>query len=976
MKNLGKVILMTIMCAEMMHAHSQQPVVKPLKFEALTINEGLSQGMVMSILQDRYGFMWFGTKEGLNRYDGYHFKVFRNVPGDSSTISNNYVQWVYEDQAGRLWAGTVSGLNLFDRGSETFRRVMAGTGRGALAQGNVSSITEDKDCNLLVVQDKVIDRLTLTEKDGALHVDVIHSVPLSFSFIELLKRRDGSFYLSSIANGLFRINMDSFPKVRTEAITSSLRRIGGKADSIPKGGYRLIVNDALNDVVYFANDKNLLRVDAAGKISVVCEDCTQLSNFSVYSLIDSAGTLLTTLDRMLLQVNTRTGKYERFVAWDHNHNNALGHIFVLYKDRSGMLWVGSNGFGLLKHNPFSEKFHHTDHYSISRMRLGENGSVIVNDDFISKERFDTDKMIVYDPAAAKNIKHYGRGFTEISFPKWRTKESVWFTDESCLFCYNRISGVMDSCGLPGAPPWNVQSIYDDEKQFVWLGTGEGVLRFNVRDKTWKQYRRMPGDTASLRSDAVLCVVPHAKHDDYLWAGTDGGGLHLMDTKSGKFTAYTTADGLPNDVVYGVLNDDDGNVWVSTNKGLSRFNPEKNTFKNFEEKDGLQSNEFNRGAYCKTSDGWLFFGGVNGFNFFNPKEMSDNKFIPQTLITDLKIRNKPVSFSDEKSPLSQPVYLSNEITLPYSENMISFEFASMDFTAPAKNMFQYKMDGFDESWIHSGNNHSATYTNLDPGSYTFKVKSSNHDGVWNEAGTYFTVTILPPWYMTWWFRMMVVSAIACLVYFVYRYRLSHALKLQEVRNRIAQDLHDEIGSNLSTISIFTDMAIKKSKSKSESVNALLTKINDYTQTSMEAMSDIVWMINSRNDRFENMIVHMRTHAAELFEAKGFELHMRFDENLNSVKMGMSERKNFYLIYKEALNNIVKYAGGKNVWIEMKLDHGTIQLKIMDDGKGFETAGPARGNGLVNMRRRAELLKGSLSIESAEGAGTTIALKFAV
>jgi ligand-binding sensor domain-containing protein/two-component sensor histidine kinase len=954
------------------------PAPKPLKFEALGINEGLSQGLVMCILQDRYGFMWFGTKDGLNRYDGYSFKVFHNVPGDSSTLSDNLVQRLYEDHAGRLWVGTAAGLNLFDRGSETFRRFVAGKGPGELVHGDVRDITEDRDGNLLVAQVKVIDKLTLTEKDGTLHVDVVHSALLNFDNMQLLRRRDGSFYLSGFLDGLYRLDMNSFPNVRTEAVTASVVDVVGKGDSIPmEGYYRLLVFDTLNDAAYITYGEKIVRVDGAGKASLVCAGCISKSSFMVYSVIDSAGMLVTGDNRMLLQVNTRTGRYERFAAWDHNHSNALGHIYVLYKDRAGLLWVGSNGFGLLKHNTFSENFHHTDHYSIFHMQLSESGDVIVNNDYISKEWFDKEKIVVYDSAAAKNPKQYGNGFTEITYPTCMTKQRKWFTDDKSLFCYDRMQSVMDSWKLPAMQgPWNVQSIYDDEKQFVSMATGEGVLRLNMQDKTWKQYRRVQGDTNSLQSNAVLCIAPHAKRDDYLWVGTNGGGLHLMDTKTGKFTAYTTADGLPNDVAYGVLNDEEGNVWVSTNKGLSRFNPEKMTFKNFEEKDGLQSNEFNRGAYCKTEDGWLFFGGVNGFNYFHPEEMSDNKFIPQTIITDLKIRNKSVSFSDEKSPLKKPVYLSNEITLPYSDNMISFEFASMDFTAPAKNMFQYKMEGFDESWIHSGNNHSATFTNLDPGTYTFMVKSSNHDGVWNEASVSFVVTILPPWYMTWWFRVFVVAAVAGLAYWFYRYRLNNALRLQEVRNRIAQDLHDEIGSNLSTISIFADMAISKSKNRSEHVTPLLNKINDYTQTSMEAMSDIVWMINSRNDRFENIIVHMRAHAAELLEAKNIELHMNFDERLNSVKLGMGERKNFYLIYKEALNNIVKYAECKNVWIEMKQSHSTVYLKIQDDGKGFNTASPERGNGLINMQKRAEMLNGDLKIESSEGEGTTVILQFSV
>jgi signal transduction histidine kinase/ligand-binding sensor domain-containing protein len=952
------------------------PAVKPLKFEALGINEGLSQGMVMSIVQDRYGFMWFGTKDGLNRYDGYRFKVFRNNVRDSASLSSNYVQCIYEDAGGRLWIGTPNGLNLFNRSSETFTRIMHDEKNpDSPSSDNVEHITEDDEGRILLLHPNVIDRLVLSEQNGVQKYKAGRSEPHPLVHYTLHQRKNKSYYLTCDANGLYYLSFEDFPKLHMTPVKSSMvdEETGKKIID-----YRFVMLDTATDNVYACYSKNLVRINNAGHTTVLCTDCMDEIGNGTSCIKASENEILYGANRKLYRLNINTGERAGFVPWDINHLNASHHIFILYKDRSGMLWVGSNGYGLLKHNPFSENFHHTAHYSVMRMTLSEKGTITVNDDYIDKNVFEKERRIVYDSFASKNVKMYGE-FPETASPSFSSGHYRWFASNTHLYRYDTGSGEETKWELPVR--WQllitglVQCIYSKEG-LAWVGTTEGLLKLNLSDGTWKQYSNVPSDTASLQTNFVLSICPHASNKNLLWIGTNGGGLSLMNKETEKFTAFTTEDGLPNDVVYGVLNDDEGHVWLSTNKGLSRFNPEKKTFKNYEEKDGLQSNEFNHSAYCRTQDGWLFFGGVNGFNYFNPKDFRDNKFIPQTIITDLKIRNKPVSFSDTKSPLKEPVYLSDEITLPYSENMISFEFASMDFTAPAKNMFQYKMEGFDESWIHAGNNHNATFTNLDPGTYTFMVKSSNHDGVWNEAGVSFIVTILPPWYITLWFRVFVVAAVAGLAYSFYRYRLNNALRLQEVRNGIAQDLHDEIGSNLSTISIFADMAISKSKNKSEHVTPLLNKINDYTQTSMEAMSDIVWMINSRNDRFENIIVHMRAHTAELLEAKNIELHMSFDERLNSVKLGMGERKNFYLIYKEALNNIVKYAECKNVWIEMKLNHSTVYLKIKDDGKGFNTATPDRGNGLINMQKRAEMLNGDLKIESTAGAGTTVTLQFSV
>jgi Y_Y_Y domain/Histidine kinase len=263
-----------------------------------------------------------------------------------------------------------------------------------------------------------------------------------------------------------------------------------------------------------------------------------------------------------------------------------------------------------------------------------------------------------------------------------------------------------------------------------------------------------------------------------------------------------------------------------------------------------------------------------------------------VITDFKIGNKPVSINDSKKILAKPIEMTEKIVLHYSDNMISFDFAAMDFTQPSKNLYQYKLDGFDHEWIQSGTVHSATYTNLDPGTYTFHVKGSNSDGVWNEKGTSIMLEIFPPWYMTWWFRTLVVIIIVAAAYSFYRYRLQQALKLQAIRNKIASDLHDEIGSNLSSISIFSDVA--KEETQGTAVGTVLSKISSYTRESMEAMSDIVWMINASNDRFENIINKMREFAVELIEAKKCFLQLNIDDHLNNIKLGMQERKNFWLI----------------------------------------------------------------------------------
>ena len=523
----------------------------------------------------------------------------------------------------------------------------------------------------------------------------------------------------------------------------------------------------------------------------------------------------------------------------------------------------------------------------------------------------------------------------------------------------------------------LEAIYQDESGIFWLGTTDKLFRFDVKKQSWKQYKNIPGDSLSLSADVIfsVCADPNDP-EKYLWIGTNGGGLNRFDISTGTTIRFSEKDGLPNNVVYGILSDTDGNLWMSTNKGISRFNPQKKLFRNFESRDGLQSNEFNRNAFCRLQDGTMCFGGVNGFNYFKPVELHDNLILPQIIITDIKLSNQSLSFRSSNSVLKKPAYLTKKVVLSYSDNMISFDFASTDFTAPQKNLYRYKLEGFNSEWINNGVNHTATFTNLDPGDYTLKVTGSNSDEVWNNDGISVSITILPPWYMTWWFRFSVFTLVVAGIYFFYRYRLQQVRNLQSIRNRIARDLHDEIGSTLLSISLYSDVAGKLVNEKAPEATGMLSQITESTTNMMEAMSDIVWAINTRNDRFDNMLNRMRGFAVEVLEAKNCQVHFNADESMMSSQLGMEQRKNLYLIFKESINNAAKHANCQNVWVDFYTMGNKLHLKIRDDGKGFLATQKFQGNGLINFYKRTQELGGELKIITEPGKGTTIDLAFRV
>ncbi len=970
--------LMTILCTlvSSIVSYSQQNKVEKKVFQNLTINDGLSQGMVNQIIQDRYGFMWFATKDGLNQYDGYHFKIYRHDAEEAHSLSDSFVQSLFEDSKGRIWAGTLSGnLDFFDHESGKFYPIIPEVNKTDNLSGPVNQIVEDIKGNIWVLYYNKLYQIKTFPKTGKLqslgYSIKEFNIPRASNFLSLFISKEGSIYLYENGSPIFYEFLQ--PSYQWSKHTLVDKKLTNKKD---QSNFRIF---------------KILQHKVTRKMYVVCN--TGIFLFDGYSAVEQ---LLSHEMNPLTQCfwdnesniwfienyefgifNIKSRKLSFLTASDEMSKTKIGLYHSSYIDRSGMLWIGTKGYGLLTFNFLAQKFHHTGNTSVFTITETPEVGVYVNDGNSLYKLLDLETGTYKDTVAVPQATIYFENFNEFSFPSYLDKKhGRWFADEKRLVCYNTLTKQSISYPLPFKQTNGsyVSDIEEDENGKIWVGTAEGLLCFDVLGNKWKMYKNDPKNSSSLSFNAIfsLCFDP-TEPAKYLWIGTNGGGFNRMDITTGKCIRYTIKNGLPNDVIYGILKSDDNNLWMSTNKGLSCFNPLKQTFKNYEEKDGLQSNEFNHNAYLRSKNGTLFFGGVNGYNYFNPKDIVSNPTAPQIVITDLRIRNKSLQLNQEKSSLKSSVYLTKKIQLPYEDNMITFEFASLDFIAPEKNQYKYKMEGFDKEWVNAGNTHVATYTNLDPGTYTFNVKGSNSDEVWNEEGTSIELTIIPPWYMTWWFRSLMALAIIFTIYFIYQYRLAQAFKLHKMRNSIANDLHDEIGSNLSNISIFSEVA-QQQKGTATETEPLLQKISEYTQVSMVAMSDIVWMINARNDAFENIISRMRALAAEVFEAKKFNFHLHFDEQLNQLTLDMEQRKNFYLLYKEAINNVAKYADCQNVWVTLKKENKTIILIVQDDGIGFDKAKQNQGNGLFTMQKRAEVLKGQLTIDSVIKKGTIIKLVF--
>ena len=450
-------------------------------------------------------------------------------------------------------------------------------------------------------------------------------------------------------------------------------------------------------------------------------------------------------------LNKLDRKNNKYTFYQHNPKiqNSLSNdiVRVVFEDTKGMLWIGTHGGGVNKFNP------NTNTFKVYRHDPNNPNSLAL----------DEIRSIYEDREGTIWIGTYGRGLDKFD------KETETFTHF-----------VNDPNNNQSLSNNFVRTIYEDKSGNLWIGTeGGGLNKFERATNTFQNFKAELNDSSSLNSDYIFTI--HESPPGILWLGTWGGGLNRFDINTMKAEHFTTDDGLPSNAIYGILEDEKGNFWLSTNNGLSRFNPETKSFNNYNVKDGLQNNEFNGGSYFKSKSGEMFFGGIDGFNSFYPKNIKNNTFIPPIVITSFQKFNKEVDFT-------KPVYSIDKIELSYEDYVFSFEFASLDFSAPEKNEYAYKMEGLDKDWIFTNSSRRfVTYTTLPPGEYVFMVKGSNSDGVWNEVGTSVSIVIHPPFWMTWWFRSTILLLIVFAAYFLYKKRVK---SLEEKRKVLAERLEEK------------------------------------------------------------------------------------------------------------------------------------------------------------------------------------------
>lgn len=805
-----------------------------VRFENLSIEDGLSQSVVVAILQDSRGFMWFGTQDGLNRYDGYEFIHYKNNPEDPTSLSSNWVTALYEDSTGTMWAGTNGGgLNRFNRESEQFIRYQFNPNDPhSLNNDLITTIYEDHDGILWVgTNSGGLNRFD-REAQQFTHYQNQADDPQSLSdntVTAIYEDRFGGLWVGTDEEGLNEFHR------QTETFTTYAHD-PNEPTSLSDGTITSLLEDSQGKLWVGTSDGGLDRFDRDTKRFIHYQnqpdDPTSLSDNSIQALYyDRSGNLWVAtnsggLNRLIPQSND----FIRYQADPSNPFSLTGNqITSIFEDQAGVLWFGTFGSGIDFYDPHKIKFAHYFSDPNNPQGLNDNGVWTFLEDsegvlWIGTfagglNRFDratgewrhymndpndpttisSDNVLslYQDRAGTLWIGTIGGGLNRFNaqeerFDQFQVLENVmcitedstgtiWFGGTGGFGQLDPQSGEFTVYAGDADDPDSINSnavvsIHQDQEGNFWLGTFNGGLSiFNPQSQQFTHYIHDSDDPNSLSNNLVLYV--YQDREGTFWIATLGGlNKYVPETKS--FKRFREKDGLPNDSVYGILEDDQGNLWLSTNRGISKFDPKTEIFTNYDVRDGLQSNEFNQNAYFKNDKGEMFFGGVNGFNIFRPENVVDNPYIPPVVITDFKLFNESVEIG-EGSPLQKAITETDEIILSYRDDFFSFEFAALHYSDPDENQFRYLLEGFDKDWNEVQNRRFAGYTGVPPGNYTFKVLGSNSDGIWNETGVALAISITPAFWQTLWFRGLLALAIigGSFGYLRMRVRTSEAQKQQ-------------------------------------------------------------------------------------------------------------------------------------------------------------------------------------------------------
>ncbi len=978
-----------------------------------TTEDGLSNDMVFSLAKDKRGFLWVGTKSGLNRFDGRSFRQFFHQPGIQNCLPDNLIYGLCLDPQGYLWVSTYRGICRLDTDRLHFERVpMPGV---KLDQDSwFGAVSFDKNgtgwvCgldSLFAIDPKTMQckgfatgrtaagfndthldgkgRFWMTTGGYLYCFDTHHKTmkvyvdkdqnPSIFSalILDIAETQDGELFFSSATNRVYRYdpsldkilpypkefdtNMEYLVPDR-DAAGNSFFWSGGNNRTIgvfyPKnGGFNpieldpwgsdgegdFLIFNAMKDpgqdgLLWFATVAGLTRVWSSplrfDTEKLVGIKKPGLEYLSIHSLaknrLDPLGNsyFILCLPRALYEWDKSAKKSRLLVQSDFPEIANL--IGVMQQDSKGMVWLSDKG-QLKRYDPRtgSVRVWKGKEFPLPPNR-GINAMLEDRDGrlwFASSIR----KMLLYKPETSR--------FDTLPIPFPHDPEivtTIWQMEE-------------DSAGN------------------LWLLTRESIYRWNPKTNAFKGFSlKINGNNADINA---LLIDKKGR----FWASTSEGFCEL-DYDGNILQLYQQGTGLKSEYIGQLVDDDMGRIWLCSDNLLHCFNPSTKSFTYFGKTDGLQSNAIEL-FMTKSDDGEILIGFDNAFVHFDPMQLRLNLTPPPVAVTSLRV------MKEERNP-------AGPVVLRPGETFLSVEFAALDFNPAKRNQYAYRLDGFDEDWVYT-DRPVATYTNLDGGNYTLHLKAANSEGTWNEEGISLPVKVIPPLRKRWYFKLFLVLFGGAILFGIWWMRRQQRHRLETFRESLARDLHDEMGSTLSSIRFFSEFASQQVGDDKPQVTPVLQRIGQSASALSESMQDIIWAMKTKNDQLGDLAARMTEFGLRLMEARGIAFKTHIGEEAHGQHLGPELRRNVYLIFKEAMNNAAKYSEASEVRLDLSLQKGLLTMKISDNGKGFEQggersplgAGGSGGNGLKNMRQRAADVGGRLEVEAKLGEGTSVELKVSV
>jgi ligand-binding sensor domain-containing protein/signal transduction histidine kinase len=878
-------------------------------FRHYQVESGLSNNATICSLQDKKGFLWFGTKDGLDRFDGYSFKVFRNSTDDTGSIGSNFIHCLYEDPKGIVWVGTENGLYQYAAGTESFS-LLKGT-----ANGPIRDIRMDGSGNLWFIRGFTLSKYNAEKKELE-----SYEINTHFEATSLCTTPDGTVWVSTQVGLLEKYNpvnnsfssydvfYHSEPTVskwveRVYATTQGKILVGtsnqgAKLFDIKTNTYQDILTYNANKTEIFvrnfvqtADDECWIATESGIfiynlnnghviNLQKKYNDPFSISDNAVYCFVKDkegsiwAGTYFGGVNYYPKQ-HTAFKKY--FPRLDEN--SLSGNVVrEIHQDHNGNLWIGTEDAGLNKFDTATKLFTHFEPAGDKKSIASTNiHGLLVNGDELWIGTFENG-LDVLNIKTGKVERHYSKGLDEHSLKsnfiyciaQMRSGEIMLGTTQGA-YVFNRKQNNFNL--LPGMPANNwYTGILQDDNDIIWASTyGNGVNYFNKKTGTGRNFRYDVTNKKSLCSDRVNSLFEDSKKN--LWFATEG-GLCRLNRKSNDFKRYTTQDGFPSNFILSILEDANNNLWLSTSKGLVCFNPVTGKTIIYSRVNGILSDQFNFNSAYKDQDGKMYFGSVKGLVSFHPAEFTKDTFVPPVYITGFQIFNKEQPIAKNGSPLKQSILNTDKIILNYKQSTFSIDFAWLSYTAPEMSEYAYQMEGLDKDWIYLKTNRKVYFTELSPGTYIFKVKAANSGGVWNKKETILTIQILSPWWtssLAYFFYL--VAVILIVLYLIHNYHR----KVEEKNKRKIEALERTKEKEIfqAKMEFFTNIA--------HEIKTPLTLIKGPLEKVIRNTSDVLSIKDSLKimERNTNRLIDLSNQLLDLrqTEIQGF--------SLNCVKANISE-----------------------------------------------------------------------------------------